>query len=66
LKKELDGVRTEFESLLAKDLPVVNKSLKQRKLPSIEPISRKAWDAANSESETSAAVAPSGSHWERD
>ena len=66
LKKELDDVRTEFESLLAKDFPVVNKSLKQRKLPSIEPISRKAWDAANSESETSAAVAPSGSHWERD
>src|SRR6202795_2510700 len=46
LKKELDDVRTEFESLLAKDLPVINKSLKQKKLPPVEPISRKAWDTA--------------------
>ncbi len=66
LKKDLDDVRTEFESLLAKDLSVINKSLKQKKLPSVEPIARTAWDAANSESDTGAAVTPSVSRWERD
>jgi hypothetical protein len=66
LTKELGDVRKEFDALLAKDLPPINKSLKQKKLPSIEPISRKAWDAANSESEVGAVAAPSASHWERD
>src|ERR1700680_2320792 len=51
LKKELDDVRTEFDTLVARDLPAINKSLKQKKLPSIEPISRKAWDAANTDSD---------------
>ena len=66
LKKDLDDVRTEFESLLAKDLSVINKSLKQKKLPSIEPISRTSWNAANSESDSGAVVTPSVSRWERD
>jgi hypothetical protein len=66
LKKDLDDVRTEFESLLAKDLSAINKSLKQKKLPSVEPIARTAWDAANSESDAGAVVTPSVSRWERD
>jgi hypothetical protein len=66
LKKELDDVRTEFDSLLAKDLPVINKSLKQKKLPPVEPISRKAWDAANSETDGGPVATPAASHWERD
>ena len=66
LKKELDDVRAEFESLLAKDLPAVNKSLKQKKLQPIEPISRQSWDAANSESDAGAVAKPPASHWERD
>ena len=66
LKKELDDVRAEFESLLAKDLPTVNKSLKQKKLQPIEPVSRQSWNAANSESDAGAVAKPSASHWERD
>jgi hypothetical protein len=66
LKKELDDVRTEFDALLAKELPPINKSLKQKKLQPVEPISRKAWDAANSESAAGAAAPPSASYWERD
>jgi hypothetical protein len=66
LKKELDDVRAEFESVLAKDLPAINKSLKQKKLQSVEPISRKAWDAANSDSDSGAVAKPSASYWERD
>jgi hypothetical protein len=66
LKKELDDVRIEFDSLLAKELSAINKSLKQKRLQSIEPISRKAWDAANSEPDAGAAGAPGASYWERD
>ena len=66
LKRELDDVRTEFDNLLAKDLSAINKSLKQKKVPSIEPISREAWDAANSDSDASVAATPSVSRWERD
>jgi hypothetical protein len=66
LKKELDDVRTEFEGLLAKDLPGINKSLKQKKLQFIEPLSRKAEDTANSEPDAGTVVTSSASHWERD
>jgi hypothetical protein len=66
LKKELDDVRIEFDSLLAKELPAINKSLNQKKLQFIEPISRKAWDAANSEPDVGTVAAPSASYWERD
>jgi hypothetical protein len=66
LKKELDDVRREFDNLLAKDLPAINKSLKQKKLQSIEPISRKAWDAATSELDAGPVPAAGASYWERD
>ena len=48
LKKELGDVETEFDSLVAKELPAVNKSLTKKKLAPIEQLTRKAWDAANS------------------
>jgi hypothetical protein len=66
LKKELDDVRAEFDSLLAKELPVINKSLKQKKLQPIEPVSRKAWDAANSDPDAGPVATPAASYWERD
>jgi hypothetical protein len=66
LKKELDDVRTEFDNLVAKDLPSINKSLKQKKLQPIEPISRKQWDATNSDSDAGPSPNPSASHWERE
>jgi len=50
LKKELGDVVTDFEGLLTKELPGVNKSLTQKKLETIQPLSRKDWDAANGES----------------
>ena len=46
LKKELDDVAGEFDAFVAKELPTVNKSLSQKKLAPIQPIDRKAWDAA--------------------
>jgi len=49
LKKELGDVETEFEGLIAKELPGVNKSLTQKKLEPIQPLSRNDWDAANGE-----------------
>ena len=66
LKKELDEVTREFDSLLAKDLAAINKSLKQKKLQPIEPLSRQAWDASNSESDAGAVTTTPASHWERD
>lgn len=50
LKKELGDVETEFDNLVAKELPAVNKLLAKRKLESIEQLTRKAWDAANGDS----------------
>jgi len=50
LRKELGDVEAAFDGLVAKELPVVNKSLSQKKLTPIEQLTRKAWDAANSES----------------
>ncbi|HEX4544119.1 MAG TPA: hypothetical protein VH114_13200, partial [Candidatus Acidoferrum sp.] len=50
LKKELGDVETEFDGLVAKELPAVNKSLAQKKLEAIQPLSRKAWDAASGDS----------------
>jgi hypothetical protein len=57
LKKELGDVETEFDGLVAKELPAVNKSLTQKKLETIQPLSRKAWDAASGDS---AGAAPGG------
>jgi len=53
LKKELDDVAGEFEAFVSKELPAVNKSLSQKKLEAIQPIDRKAWDAADSDSAAS-------------
>jgi hypothetical protein len=50
LKKELGDVETEFDGLVAKELPAVNKSLAQKKLEAIQPLNRKAWDAASGDS----------------
>jgi hypothetical protein len=58
LKKELGDVAGEFDAFVAKDLPAVNKSLSQKKMEPIQPIDRKTWDAADSESGTGA---PGGS-----
>jgi photosystem II stability/assembly factor-like uncharacterized protein len=58
LKKELDDVAGEFDAFIAKELPAVNKSLSQKKLEPIQPIDRKSWDAADSDSGTGA---PGGS-----
>jgi hypothetical protein len=66
LKKELDDVMTEFDSVLSKELPSINKSLKQKKFQTIEPISRKEWDAANSDPDATAVATTGASHWERD
>jgi photosystem II stability/assembly factor-like uncharacterized protein len=55
LKKELDDVAGEFDSFIAKELPAVNKSLSQKKLEPVQPIDRKTWDAADSDSEAGAA-----------
>jgi photosystem II stability/assembly factor-like uncharacterized protein len=64
LKKELGDVSAEFDSFAAKDLPAINKSLKQKKLPPVEPLTRKAWDAANAEGGGNAT--PTAARWERD
>ena len=50
LKKELGDVDAEFDNLAAKEHPAVNKSLAQKKLQPIAQLTRKAWDAANSDS----------------
>ncbi len=65
LKKELGDVTAEFDNFAAKDLPAINKSLKQKKLPPVEPLTRKDWDAANDET-GGASPAPSATSWERD
>jgi photosystem II stability/assembly factor-like uncharacterized protein len=64
LKRELEDARTEFDDLLTKDLPAVNKSLKQKRLQPIAPLTRTSWDAANSEGD-GGSIPPAG-RWERD
>ena len=65
LKKELADVETEFDAFVAKELPAVNKSLAKHKLPAIQPLNRKDWDAASADSD--AAPKPSASpFFERD
>ena len=51
LKKELGDVETEFDALVTKELPAVNKSLAKAKLSPIQPVTRKDWDAANADSD---------------
>ena len=50
LKKEMEDVAGEFDAIVTKELPAVNKSLSQKKLEPIQPIDRKAWDAADTDS----------------
>lgn len=50
LKKELEDVAGEFDAFVAKELPAVNKTLSQKKVEAIQPIDRKAWDAADADS----------------
>lgn len=66
LRKELTDVETEFDALLAKELPTVNKSLKQKKLKEVQALNRKEWDAANSDEGASTAPMPRQGFWERD
>jgi hypothetical protein len=65
LKKELEDAAGEFDAFVTKELPAVNKALAQKKLDAIQPIDRKAWDAANSDSEGGAPAGGAGFH-ERD
>lgn len=57
LKKELGDVEGEFDALLAKELPGINKSLAKQKLPPVAPLTRKDWDAANAADDAAAANA---------
>lgn len=51
LKNELMDVVKEFDAFVAKELPGVNKSLRQKKLEPIKPLTRAEWDAANADPE---------------
>jgi hypothetical protein len=64
LKRELEDARKEFDDLLTRDFPAINKSLKQKRLQPLEPITRKSWDAANSDDDGGGT--PPASRWERD
>jgi len=57
LKRELGDVEAESDAFVTKELAAVNKSLAQKKLEAVQPLTRKAWDAANSDS---AGGAPAG------
>jgi photosystem II stability/assembly factor-like uncharacterized protein len=50
LKRELGDVEAESEAFVTKELAPVNKSLTQKKLEAIQPLTRKTWDAANGDS----------------
>ncbi len=51
LSRELHDVAAEFDAFAAKELLAANKSLKQKKLQSIELLDRKSWDAAAGDTE---------------
>jgi photosystem II stability/assembly factor-like uncharacterized protein len=57
LRKELEDVAAEFDAFAAREFPAVNKSLAQKKLESIQPLTRKAWDAVDTDSGASAPAA---------
>jgi photosystem II stability/assembly factor-like uncharacterized protein len=65
LTKDLKDVADSFDAFVAKELPAVNKTLKLKKLPEVQPIKREQWDAANSDGGLPGGV---GSHmfWDRD
>ncbi len=56
LKRELEDVAADFDALVAKEFPAVNKSLVQKKLEAIQPVTRKAWDAAGGAAEVGGAA----------
>jgi photosystem II stability/assembly factor-like uncharacterized protein len=56
LKHELDDVSGEFEALVAKELAEVNKTLAQKKLEAIHPLSRAEWDKENGEMSSAGAA----------
>jgi len=66
LKKELGDVETEFDALVVKELPAVNKELAKKKLPAVQPITRKDWDAANSAEDAASGKTGGTGFWERD
>lgn len=66
LKKELGDVEDKFDALLAKELPSANKSLAQKKLPPIQPLTRKDWDAANSDSADAPAKLDPQTFWKHE
>jgi photosystem II stability/assembly factor-like uncharacterized protein len=66
LKKELSDVEAEFDALLAKELPAINNGLSKKKLPPIQPLSRKDWDAANSGGDSASPKSRAEGLWERD
>jgi len=47
-------VEAEFDTLMAKKLPFVNKESTKRKVLPVQPVTRKDWDAANSGDEGAA------------
>ncbi|HMD43442.1 MAG TPA: hypothetical protein VKH45_10230 [Candidatus Acidoferrum sp.] len=65
LREELGDVEAEFDALLGKELPDLNKALTKKKLQTIEPLTRKDWDAGNS-GDSAPVKTPSESRWERD
>jgi hypothetical protein len=56
LKRELGDVETETDALITRELAAVNKTLAQKKMEAIQPLTRKAWDTANSDSGGGAAA----------
>jgi photosystem II stability/assembly factor-like uncharacterized protein len=66
LKKELGDVEDRFDAFLAKELPSANKSLAQKKLPPIQPLTRKDWDAANSDSADTPAKLDPQTFWKHE
>src|SRR5215471_18755570 len=63
LKKELGDVEKEFDNLVAKELPTVNKSLARKKLAPVEQMTRKAWDTANGDSGSASGGAMAAGKW---
>lgn len=66
LKKELGDVEDKFDAFLAKELPSANKSLAQKKLPPIQPLTRKDWDTANSDSADAPAKLDPQTFWKHE
>jgi len=60
LKKELMDVAKEFDAFVTKELPSINKSLRQKKLEPIKPLTRAEWDAANADPQAGSTPAAMG------